>query len=122
MPVNVAMGIKLRRPYTLSMDLPTDLHSPTYVLLCTTSHPGLSCYNRASITSPGTLKVLLGLSWYHYEMRLAVLIDDSYFLFYDFYSLGLLSAPGIQPSGINLKSPLLRQYPGRNVRKAFCMT
>lgn len=45
--------------------------------------------------------VLLGLSWYHYVMQLAGLIDDSYFLFYDFYSLSLLSAPGIQPSGIN---------------------
>lgn len=47
------------------------------------------------------MKILLGLSWYHYVVQLAVLIDKCYFLFCDFYSLSLLSAPGIQPSGIN---------------------
>ena len=101
MPVNVGMGIELRTLYMLGKHLATDLHPPTYILCCATFYPVLSYHSRARVTSSGTIKVLLGLSWYHYVMQLAVLFDDFYFLFYDFYSLSLLSAPGIQPSGIN---------------------
>ena len=67
-------------------------------LIHTSSFTALSCHNPANAE---TINILLGLSWCHYIMQSAVPIDNSYFLYYDFYSLSLLSAPGIQAPGIN---------------------
>lgn len=80
-------------------------------LIPTSSFTTLSCHNLANAE---TIKILLGLSWCHYIMQSAVPIDNSYFLYYDFYSLNLLSTPGIQAPGINLKKNLLRQRWERN--------
>lgn len=61
-------------------------------LIHSISCPALSCDDPANAE---TIKILLGLSCGHYSMQSVVLIDNSYFLYYDFYSPRLLSAPEI---------------------------
>ena len=73
---------------------------------------------------PKPLRFLLGLSWCHYTMQSAVLIDNAYFLYYDFYSLSLLRAPGMQAPGINFKNFLdnmRRETLCRNLFHDLCL-
>lgn len=99
MSVYVVMGMEAR-PLCMWVSTLTCPASPDF-LVAIPSHSAFSSHSPASVASSGAMKISLGLSWCHYVMQLAVLIDESYFLFCDFYSLSLLSAPGIQPSGIN---------------------